>query len=1096
MVDRENPGSSSSLSTAASTSSRTLKTPHSKADHTHAHQPSIVSSSGSHETEHNAEYDGPVPALPKDRLRQMTQMDDAWSPTPPQRYLKGSEGQEVKHTRNARGKTRSRAKEQSPTPQQLAVEQSPPTPPKDQAVILDRLPVSKERSQGSMPRGSPPDHLDMAQAHKRLSQDWVSITFPGPVTEVPPSRNRQAPPMLPKDSSNQMRGETVRKTSKPLPGPMMVPMKDDPSPSRPHFERANSAPPLPQVSDDKQEERAQRPGRGSLDQLRSNSGEPPRARQNSQSTPPAAIIEAASNAAMTSASVNRVGLFGLKSKGSSPPLEPGRVDALKSADSGRPSLSSGRTSGKAVQQQQQRALGLGSANSQRPDLTESPAPVDMERKSSGISLKKSSGALKALFNRGASGKKDRTETPPPLPAHLAQDGRLRGASRTSSSSPRPRTPGSPTSTALGLKTESDVIPSRSSFGAERAMYPAPALQRTRSQGNQPVVPNTGGQPMIATRSAGGRPPNQRLPSAPIQNIRTEAMPMESEGKRQNRDLPPLPPVSPIPPAQGGLQSEYQPEALVEAQKIGMAALRGLPENAPLHLKLSTLAEALPTTSLPYLTPASFGLDKDIHGVVSPQSQETRDQLRDVDTGSTSSNFGRATARDVPLVQADSSSIPANSAKETDYLDVPTLSTYQSLHLLQLPILDLDFDLSFEQIGISPSTPRKSPQKSRLSSSSRTPPSPTLRRSSTARASPSSSSSPQRSLTTRAPQMQVSPRAVRANSERRRSKSFDGPTGGMTLGEVYRDIGDGGYTSPSMAKLFAPTSSSAPILSKPLEPSPTSSEESTLSPSSSSTPMAAPQVLASSPLLDHHSNPLMSTDQQVDREDSRVRRAKHAHRHPSRGRSTESHQSRTSSSEHARTPSNTSSTNETNTPSPPRTPPNRDRNLMGLGLVDDVPSDTVTPKPLMASALEDDAIEQRYTHGQPPSIPLPALPTVATAILNSPPSDAPVTITFRTTETEREKVATVNVKALIPAGHAHAGVAPPQARPPIVSSEHPAPEFNEEVPEPLAGVVKVAEVKKARVWKSILGANKSKKVEYDEKVGLRELGREMEAVLHA
>jgi len=658
----------------------------------------------------------------------------------------------------------------SPTPTQRSVSsvatmvrQSPaaaqgPLPPAPQPIEAGH-PFKTSPPQNKAKTGrskAPPPPLDFRET-KRLSQDWVYLDG-AEEYRVPRASPRLPvmPPPPPALSDSHARPG--------VPAPMMVPMKNSsPSPERPAYERSNTAPPLsPSPADRNEAGRAQRPGRGSLDQLRSYSSGagPSRPRQSSFSTPPAAVLDAAQNAEPTG-SGGKLGLFrtGPNKAAAQKPQLKGR----KSEDVLRPSLDASTKDTKAISKAQHKALGVNGG-------VPSHAPTE-ERKSSGLSLKKSSGALKALF-RGA-GKKDRFEAPP-LPNPVEQD-------RKASKSRRPSTaPKDETSEPFGSKAPepsdqaerkaSNLAPveyeqGRRSLGVERTLYPAPPMMRTRSHGADAILKGkTGEDDNGASHPTLQLPTRQRLPS---------------------RDLPPLPPSSPLAP------TSNEPNQ---------------PQQADTKPQLSNPTDALPLSSLPYLSPlrASFLLESSGSGPVSDAAAET--------AGSVESTV--AVNELAAALSATSSSSPASSASTTrpsTSNTTPTaeepLATSQPLHLLSLPDLDLDFDFdsAFDRIGASPSTPLRSPNKTRSHAS---PSSPTPQRSHTVRQSPRPS---------------PSPKITRVHSERRRSRSFDGLTSPLTW--MSRLEGDSyGFDSAEINKLFAASqNASAPVMSAPLEPS--SSEDS-------------------------------------------------------------------------------------------------------------------------------------------------------------------------------------------------------------------------------------------------------------------------------
>lgn len=582
-------------------------------------------------------------------------------------------------------------------------------------------------------------------------------------------------------------------------------------------------------------------------------------------------------------------------KNSSPQLKTRRSeDALRPTAEQAASRKDGKNA-------QLRGLGMGEA-SVMPDIEGG------ERKSSGLSLKKSSGALKALFGRGASGKgkdKDRSETPPmPILDH-SRAPRERQSSApilqtTRHESPRPSlnlpsrpwTPGSSAPTkgatnspqARSLQIANSTPKSgdvgtagRASFGAERAMYPAPPLQRTVSQGAQPAL-------MVPNR--------QRLPT---------------------RELPELPPPSPVPVA------EAQHQVASSSTKPPVSAIV-LGEPVPTTGATGATNGVLPSSSLPYLAAlrASY-VEPSKSTVVS----KIVDEQPAEDTESTSPNLSSAsTAKPSPL---SVTSVPS--------VESP-MKTSKSLHLLQLPDLDLDFDFAFDKFGASPSTPQKnSPQKSRLSPNSPT---------------------PQRSLTTRVSPSRLSPRVLsRNNSERRRSKSFDGPDPRPFLGDIWNEVSTSSSTSTSPAPissfashsmirlLTSPPSASAPdFATEPMEPTSKVSEAKV--DEKATTQVADPTAL-------------------------------------------ESDQSAPSSLDysHDQTPSGASSSCESPSPSPPHTPEERTTRQLDFGFDPefDNTSSTPTPPPHQ-KVIKDQTEPQPFMHNMPPNIPLPALPT-APALLESP-----------------------------------------------------------------------------------------------------------------
>ncbi|OCF33327.1 hypothetical protein I316_05068 [Kwoniella heveanensis BCC8398] len=735
-------GSTNSLSTTASTSSRTLKTPHSsKTDH----NPIIASASGSFENS---------PTVPLTSQRSKPPVTHS-SPTP----------------------------NRTPVPP-MAQGPLPPIPPADAKPkfrgTTKPLNVSGKSKPAPLPSDSRPEN--------RLSQDWIQVNLSENETRSNAASDEK--PAIPARSALR------------LPQARMVPMKLENSPDRPRFDRAVTAPPLSPTPKD------QRGGRKSLDQLRSTSPTP-RPRQTSLSTPPAAVLDAAA-----SSSQIRNG----QSKPEKPMLRTRRSEELLRSTKESP------PSKRELRAQQHRTLGVASTVT---------TGADVERKPTVISLKKSSGALKALFKSGKGKEKERererSETPPPMPMPRRKSGdELR----------RPSRPPVALSSSPSSSQESPEEHGRASFTTERQRYPtAPPMTRAASA--------SAATSLDVPTSSGSR---ARLPS---------------------RDLPPPP-------------REASPVSAPPEQPSSTPSVQPLP----------------PSSSLPYLSTqanrVSLAPPADI---TTPSSEEMRGE--------------EMHSRPSPV-------------------DFSPIKPSKSLHLLQLPELDLDFDFAlFDKFGSgSPATPRRSPRKSPRSPNSY-------------RKSPNGS--PARSFSTRSPRNlpTVQPQLKRTASERRRSQSFDGPAGSVpmlddlwkTASDIGSDPGSSGFVSPSMAKFFASASaSSAPVLSQPMI-----------------SPEKEAQPLPLDPALD-------SSDEQ--------------------SRSESSHQS----SDHIRTPSNASSTDETPSPSPPRTPPAPERSLAGLGFGDLSPSSTVTtstptpakqPEPPMGA-------KKPTTFTEAPTIPLPAPPAPSLA----------------------------------------------------------------------------------------------------------------------
>ena len=1033
-------GSISSLSTAASTSSRTLKTPHSKLDHlTHVHQPSIVSSSDSHDSTASNGYEtSPLPALPKERA---VQRDD-------------EEG-------SARSRASKEQREQrSPTPTQRTIskttrdantqpgEMGRPDLTSSRSTSATR---TKDRARSAKPRGSTPPHLNLTKANKanhRLSQDWVQIDFPAPVMQAPRSRALQEPNLSTSPENGDGRPRNTRSQSHQggLPEAVMVPMKGDQSRdstrdrsasiSRPPFERTSTAPrpPPPAGSDPIDPSRPQRKGRGSLGQLRSNSStEVPgnqRTRKNSHSTPPSVILE--------STVVGKFNPF-KSAKPSATAAGSDATDPNASSDPSRTELSARQAELKATRQEQQRSLGVSAGRASR-DQDRS-ISIEMERKSSGLSMKKSTGALKALFNRGVSGKgKERAETPPlppnateqrdklkndlPLPARPSTSNTTLSPHRSVSRDGR-TSPGSPTPPGKHRpgpqRYESDIIPARPSFTSDRGMYPALPLNRAKSHG---ASGEPASMPMVESRSESSAQPYSHQSPVGLSRLQPPA----PDRRLPDRDLPPLPPSSPNPSATNSLET---PSYSATDKSSGSSSG-----------SYTTAREHSPAAST---DPMSAASSKKRQGELTPDPSP-----------------GLYHAE--PRPDQSAARIPPSS----------------SLHLLQLPSLDLDFDLSFDKIGVSPTTPRhRSPGNRR---SPHSPHSPT----------------PQRSLTTKVSSTRQSPALRRQNSdmildrsERRRSKSFDGPTSGTILGDIWRDIGQGGaFTSPSMAKLFASSSNSAPVFSVPLEA--TSSDDSVLSNSTSSSSTVTPQPT--------------NQPSRSELEQGRTATAVPAHvsRTARRQDSGASSRSGPSSSDHARTPSNTSSTHDTESPSPPRTPPPHNASVRDYGYTYESSPSAPTPKALslVTHDLDQGNLQQPILLSLPPSIPLPpapgqdeapATPPKPTTALTTPKTskaELPTTPPKDRTTTEEDVVV---VPRTVPAGPLAAGVAPPTTRPPTKVEDSPKPEEDDSHLRPVGGPT-IISVKPARSWKPSIG-QRAKVIVPDDR-SLRALVKGLEDIVHS
>ncbi|WVR05720.1 hypothetical protein IAU60_002744 [Kwoniella sp. DSM 27419] len=361
--------SSNSLSTTASTSSRTLKTPHSsKTDH----HPMIASASGTLlESSPTVSTSGP----------QRVNSNALYSsPTP--------------KTRPSMAMTAVPLESRPPVPSRLAPDSR----------CLQESAASERDINFSRPRAGP--------------STWVDGTA------------------LPKSPSPPR-----------LPQAQMVPVRKDSPPTRPSFERASTAPtfsPSPE---------SQSRTRKSADQLRSSSPTP-----------------APKKAPRGTRSEGRLNGVSPSSTSQPPrwPSVPERPPILlrHSEDMLRTSAKHQKSVQKEAGTIQQRGVSA---------VTASGDQGAEKKPTTGLTLKKSSGALKALFNRGAGSKgkdKDRSEVPP-VPSRKSGD-ELRRPSVTVS---RRASPGLPVNDA------SPINPGRSSFAAERSLYPsAPAMMRATSAG--------------------------------------------------------------------------------------------------------------------------------------------------------------------------------------------------------------------------------------------------------------------------------------------------------------------------------------------------------------------------------------------------------------------------------------------------------------------------------------------------------------------------------------------------------------------------------------------------------------------------------------
>ena len=720
-------GSQASLATTASTSSRALKTPHYKSDPS-AQVPHIAT-------------DSPLPSTsdsPANMLVARSPSAAPASPTP-RRVSDGPKAHQLGHTSRS-----------APAPP-IAIP-SQPLPP-----LPSHTETPSSASTPPLRRAKP---TPLRTDPQRLSQDWV---------EVPNVNGSEVGG--PKRSSP---------TKTRLPAPQLVPMKaSSPSPRRPSFDRSNTAPtqghgqapvsPTPNRRSD---------GRQSLDQLRatpsmSTGNSPslsPRTRTNSKSTPPSVIMSFNNNG-----SVGKGGLFRAKSREARPKgLQPRKSsDMLK-----RPSMDIfARKDKEGKKDKEQKGLGMGTPPTSNAASPSTPyQKEDRKASASGsLSLKKSSGALRALFKTGKG--KDKGEAVPAMPmfnkeAYMA-GGEAMGR-RSVSADERPRPPfarsvtpsaqsmGSPGSFDSPSLSDSNGQ-SRSSFAAERSFFPTPPpMSRAVSDGPQFIL----GQSAPC-------PPLKIAPATPP--------------KPKAKPTPRLPPMS-----TSGTTPDWQ----------SSSARPALPSSGT-------------DTSLAYMARQSVMYDYGEEPSMSPEQQTGsvggRTPPADHSLGLARHDAAVSRPLDAPASAAESSTSGASGSKgsSSGYGSMFDLPTSRSLHLLSLPDLDLSMDVSFDRFSSgSPGTPRKSPQRSM--SLSRSPLSPSHETSPTP--------SPQRSMTMR---QHLSPDHLSPTSgvkvERRRSQSFDG-TGhtGTIISDLWRNDGNDGYVSPNVARLFGnPQSTSAPLLSKQL-----------------------------------------------------------------------------------------------------------------------------------------------------------------------------------------------------------------------------------------------------------------------------------------
>lgn len=768
------------------------------------------------------------------------------SPTPQNRRSSDKTTQQSPTLARRIDRDGSAMKERLPPP---AMASGPLPPLPNQARSAPAAPPAAPRVRSPLP---PLDRQEPKKQEHRLSQDWVhlNLSLDLPSLRGPVDRAKSTSPLLPLDAPTSSSSSSL--PSRPrLPEPMMMPVKKT-SPPRPSFERNQSEPLSPTRSS--VHTRPEYRSRASLDHLRANdsSPTPPRTRKTSFSTPPQAMLD---GAAEKDSNGGRMNMFrNMNSKMSTPPLHSRKSeDGLRrSEDMLRPSMDSySKKELKAMQKEAQRNLGVAT-----PPLVTQEKEREEGRKASGLSLKKSSGALKALFKSGKGKDKEATPSPPPMPQGMKVRSRpstSEGASSSFGASSRPRP---------SLQEERSLWPSTSRSRTPGAATPEPrSVSDGRPSANGRESVPFPGRTSFSTERA-------MYPSHPRSTASRVSSDSSDRTRKPSRDLPPLPMPSP-----------HEPKSFEAHQKEG-------------EKKHSPLGEALPVSSLPYLSMMAGG-------------SASGTESNPVTPGETSVapviDFTRTPPR---LADTLGTTTPS-----------PLFKPSKSLHLLSLPDLDLDFDLSFDKVNGSPSTPRRSPGQKRRTN----PDSPVACGSPSRSASVSSPSRP-----TRRP----SP-VKRTTSERRRSQSFDGP------GQDPNSWFNNGFDMSS--KFASGSSSSAPLLSKPLEPS----------------------------LMDE---PRPVSVSNVPSASNEARQANH-HEY---SQSFSSQPSAPSSSDHVRTPSNASSTNETTSPSPPHTPDEEKSPHSGFGVALDT-----TPTP--SGKAKSTTLGEPICLSRPPSIPLPAVPA-ATAIV--------------------------------------------------------------------------------------------------------------------
>ncbi|KAK6905515.1 hypothetical protein I203_106344 [Kwoniella mangroviensis CBS 8507] len=462
---------------------------------------------------------------------------------------------------------------QSPTPNRTQVPATaqgplPPTP-----LITDMNNFRGSTKPLNIPpnRGRTPPPLEVTE--NRLSQNWVHIDDTDIDTKPKSTTVIEEKPVIPARSKTR------------LPTAKMVPVKKmssdiAPSEGRPPLERNQTAPPLSPTP------LPQKGGRKSLDHLRSISPSPA-SRQASLSTPPSSLMDNASAGASSSAF----------KKAEKPPMFSRRSEEML-----RKSTEAAPTK-KEIRAMQQRTLGVASTATPNP-------PADMDRKPNGISLKKSSGALKALFQRKDSGKgkeKERSETPPSRRRPSGDELR-----RPSTDELRRPSMGSRPTPSPVQHRDSPESQSRASFSADRTLYPAPPpMLRAASTGTSPLL-NVAGP---------SRPRNPfREAPAPPQTVSPVSAPSEQSPETPSAEMIPsssLPYLSAManrvslaPPADITPASKIEDLTAQAKRSESSASITRASSSTPIEISPIKHSKSLHLLSLPDLDlDFDFGFEK-------------------------------------------------------------------------------------------------------------------------------------------------------------------------------------------------------------------------------------------------------------------------------------------------------------------------------------------------------------------------------------------------------------------------------------------------------------------------------------------------------